>query len=551
MKYKVIAIMMLLPIQALWAAFSGSGSGTSGDPYLVTSASQLDEVRNDLTAYYKQTIDIDISSYSNWSRIGTSTTAGTNFTGSYDGDGHKITGLTITSTTATGNGVFGVIGSGGTVKNLGVSGSVSGSNHWLGLLVGYNYGGTIDNCYSTGTVTTSANVAGGLIGFSSGNVTNSYSTASVTATGTGSTNIGGLIGAGTATTGSISQCYSTGNVSNNSTTGSVNTGGFIGLSPHPISNCYSTGNVSSSSGGRAGGFVGGTGTTSSSSFTNCYSTGLVTCTTKGGFVGYFNAGSFSNCFFDYNTASTSSTYGTYVTSAPTGITAKTTSEMKTQSTFTGWDFTSIWEIISGFYPRLKSNPDPALPIELTSFTALSVGNNVILNWQTATEVNNYGFEVERRAVKSERSPKDNWQKIGFVSGAGTSNAPKEYSYSDATVYSGKYVYRLKQIDQDGTFEYSQLIEVSKQLPEQITLNQNYPNPFNPSTTIAYQLQSENHVTLKVFDVLGKEVETLVNEVQQPGNKSVTFDASALASGIYFYRLQSGSFSQTHKLLLLK
>jgi hypothetical protein len=195
--------------------------------------------------------------------------------------------------------------------------------------------------------------------------------------------------------------------------------------------------------------------------------------------------------------------------------------------------------------------DASLPVELTSFTASTANNKVTLNWQTATEVNNYGFEVERRAVKSEQSTRDSWQKIGFVSGAGMSNAPKEYSYSDASVCSGNYVYRLKQIDHDGTFKYSQSVEVSIQLPAQFMLNQNYPNPFNPNTIITYQLQSVNHVTLKVFDVLGKEVATLVNEVQQPGNKSVRFDASALASGIYYYRLQSGYFNQTKKLLLLK
>ncbi len=154
------------------SAFIGSGGGTSGDPYLVSTAAEFNDVRNNLTAYYKQNMDIDLSGYSPWSKIGTTITAGTNFTGTYDGDGHKITGLSITSTSDQYNGLFGVIGSGGTVKNLGVTGaSLSGSTAGLGILAGYNFGGTVENCYTTGTVTTSNNNPGGLLGSSSGTVT--------------------------------------------------------------------------------------------------------------------------------------------------------------------------------------------------------------------------------------------------------------------------------------------------------------------------------------------------------------------------------------------
>ncbi len=540
-------------------AFSGSGSGTSGDPYLVTSASQIDEVRNNLTTYYKQTIDIDISGYSNWSKIGTTTTAGTNFIGTYDGNGYKITGLIITSTTDSYNGLFGVIGSGGTVKNLGVTGaSVSSSTAGLGILAGYNYGGTVENCYSTGTVTSSGNNAGGLLGTTSGAVMECYSSANVTANGTSSTNIGGLIGNSNSGA-SISQCYCTGNVMNNGTSVISITGGFIGIASCSIDNCYSSGNVQNST-GRAGGFMGGTGA-NTPAITNCYSVGHVTAATQGGFVGYYNTGTFTSCYFDSDKAGMTNTYGGYVTSAPTGITAKTTAEMKTQSTFTdaGGNFTTTWEIVSGFYPRLKSIPDPALPVELTFFIASVSGNTVALRWNTATEVNNYGFEIERRAIVNQNlsisSPNRGglgWGCIGFVAGNGTSNAPKEYSFMDITGAAGSYVYRLKQIDQDGSFKYSQSVEVTTQAPKQFSLAQNYPNPFNPTTTIEFTLAENSNVTLKIFDILGREVTTLVDGGRKVGvSYKENFDASKLASGLYFYRLQTEKNSLVKKLMLLK
>jgi len=362
-----------------------AGTGTSLDPYLISNLDELKWVaektntgNNFSGKYLKQTADIDISSVSNWTKIGTTTTV--YFSGTYDGDNHLITGLSITSTTDSYNGLFGVIGSGGTVKNLGVTGaSLSGSTAGLGILAGYNFGGTVDNCYTTGTVTTSHNNPGGLLGSSSGTVTKCYSTATVTATGATSNNVGGLIGAGLNISGSISQCYSTGNVSNNNTSGTFNTGGFIGIATHAISNCYSTGNVSSTTGGRAGGFIGGTGT-GPPTFSFCYSTGSVTCPTKGGFVGYYNAGTFSNCFFDSNTAGTSTVCGTFVTSAPTGITAKTTAEMKAQSTFTGagWDFrgesangtNDYWGIDAG-----KNSGYPFLSWQYPAFPDINVQGN--------------------------------------------------------------------------------------------------------------------------------------------------------------------------------
>ena len=194
-----------------------------------------------------------------------------------------------------------------------------------------------------------------------------------------------------------------------------------------------------------------------------------------------------------------------------------------------------------------------VPVELTSFTANADGNTVSLIWTTSTETNNSGFSLERKQVFSSQSTVNNeeWNEICFILGHGTTTEKQSYSFEDNNLTSGKYLYRLKQIDFDGTFEYSNEVEVIINAPEKFELSQNYPNPFNPSTKIRYQVASTNPVNLKIYDVLGNEVATLVNEVQPNGNYEVEFNASGLASGTYFYKLQSGEFIQTKKMVLIK
>ncbi|MFZ1289323.1 MAG: T9SS type A sorting domain-containing protein [Melioribacteraceae bacterium] len=202
-----------------------------------------------------------------------------------------------------------------------------------------------------------------------------------------------------------------------------------------------------------------------------------------------------------------------------------------------------------------------LPVELTSFSANVEENNVLLNWETATEVNNYGFEIERQ--NSEVSRKNSaWERISFVEGNGNSNSPIYYFYKDNSITnSGKYLYRLKQIDIDGKFEYSDVIETIISAPENFELAQNYPNPFNPSTTIKYSIPSNvknesSNVKILIYDILGKEIATLVNEKQNSGNYEVEFNSNSgnfrnLPSGIYFYTLQMGRFTKTQRMILLK
>ncbi len=183
-----------------------------------------------------------------------------------------------------------------------------------------------------------------------------------------------------------------------------------------------------------------------------------------------------------------------------------------------------------------------LPVELTSFTATNVDGGVMLNWTTATEVNNYGFEVE-----ASTSSATEWETVGFVNGHGNSNSPKEYSYF---VNSGATSFRLKQIDNDGKFEYSDVVTVSGILAK-TELYQNHPNPFNPSTQINFVLANAGLVNISVYNALGQKVTELVNTNMNAGNHNVEFNANNFASGFYFYRLETSSFSQTRKMLLIK
>lgn len=188
---------------------------------------------------------------------------------------------------------------------------------------------------------------------------------------------------------------------------------------------------------------------------------------------------------------------------------------------------------------------PPVPVELSSFTASFNRSIVNLNWETKTEVNNYGFEVERA------SNNQVWEKIGFVSGSGNSNSPKAYSYTDKTASSGKYTYRLKQIDTDGDYSYSKEAEVDLGRPAAYSLEQNYPNPFNPTTKISYQIPVQSAVQIDVFNSIGEKVAALVNEVKEPGYYEVEFNAENLSSGIYMYKIQSGKYTATKKMILLK
>ena len=195
-------------------------------------------------------------------------------------------------------------------------------------------------------------------------------------------------------------------------------------------------------------------------------------------------------------------------------------------------------------------PNDPLPVELASFAAATNRNNVTLNWSTAKEINNSGFDVERKLTTATE-----WTKVGNVAGNGTTNETHSYTYNDR-VSTGNYNYRLKQIDFNGNFEYFNLTsEVNVGVPDKYDMSQNYPNPFNPSTKINYDLPVDGKVSIVLYDISGRQIASLVNEIKTAGYYTVQFNASTtaggLSSGTYFYRISANDFVSTKKMILIK
>jgi hypothetical protein len=193
----------------------------------------------------------------------------------------------------------------------------------------------------------------------------------------------------------------------------------------------------------------------------------------------------------------------------------------------------------------------ALPVTLSSFTYSVSKNNVMLTWVTEAEYNNSGFRIERMNTKE-----NVWKEIWFIAGNGTTNEPKIYSYEDKKLQAAGYKYRIKQIDFNGNYEYFQLEnEVTIAKPNVFALGQNYPNPSNPKSKIEFEIPLTGKVSLKVYDILGKEVLNIIDEQKEAGYYTAEFDGSSLASGVYFYRLlaegNGQSFSKTLKMILVK
>jgi hypothetical protein len=189
-----------------------------------------------------------------------------------------------------------------------------------------------------------------------------------------------------------------------------------------------------------------------------------------------------------------------------------------------------------------------VPVEMLTFTASINSSEVRLIWSTASELNSRGFEIERSV-----NGHDNFATIGFVDGKGNSTEINYYSFIDEPQLSGanQIYYRLKQVDFDGTFSYSDVVNVTYDVPAKFVLNQNFPNPFNPSTTINYFVPKESFVSIKLFDFLGREVTTLVSETKSTGSYELSFNASSLPSGTYFYVMTADNYSTTKKMVLMK
>jgi len=197
--------------------------------------------------------------------------------------------------------------------------------------------------------------------------------------------------------------------------------------------------------------------------------------------------------------------------------------------------------------HFTAGEDGVMPVKLNSFTSSILKNDVTLKWQTAFEQNNSGFEVYRKLATA-----TNYSKIGFIKGNGTITTTSSYSFADRNLSSGKYSYQIKQIDNNGNYEYFNLEnEVIVGIPEKYELSQNYPNPFNPSTKINFSIPKDSKVSLQIYDMLGKEVKTLVNEYKAAGYYTVDFNAGNLTSGIYFYVIRTDNFTQSKKMILIK
>ena len=208
------------------------------------------------------------------------------------------------------------------------------------------------------------------------------------------------------------------------------------------------------------------------------------------------------------------------------------------------------------FSRFTGGQQSALPVQLANFNAVAAGQSrVRLNWSTVSETNNYGFEVQKSARSAE-----GYETIAnsFVPGHGTTLKPEQYSYVDETAQPGMWYYRLKQIDLDGTAHYTDGVQVSMVMgvketaPVEFALNQNYPNPFNPETQIKFAVEQSGRTTLRVYNSLGQEVATLFDDVAEAGQYyTVKLNGMGLASGVYFYKLESGSKSDLKKMSLLK
>ena len=201
-----------------------------------------------------------------------------------------------------------------------------------------------------------------------------------------------------------------------------------------------------------------------------------------------------------------------------------------------------WNFGDNFIVRVVNN---IVPVELSNFSVTPSSNNVQISWTTLTETNNSGFEIERKTETTD------WIKITFVAGYGTSSEVHSYTFNDYNLSSDRYYYRLKQIDYDGSINYSDVVFIEISVPSEFALDQNYPNPFNPTTKIGFHIAESEFVTLKVYDLLGNELATLVKENKPAGEYEVEFSAIGLTSGIYIYKLETRNVIQTKKMILLK
>ncbi len=573
----MLLIMLLAMSTGLMAGTYSGGDGSSGNPYQIANLTDLGELSStsaDWVADFIQTADIDATATSGWdsgagfSPIGSPYSA--KFSGCYDGDNHTISNLKINRGATSWQALFGNVGGSNpiVIKDLGlIDVSIIGNRQSAALMGQGTYGDDIliSNCYSTGSIT-AQHYSGGLIGISYNTVTNCYSSCSVTQIG--GDRAGGLIGQNN--TGTVSQCYATGNVSAIS-----RAGGCIGNDTGTVNNCYSTGSVTVSDDiGLVGGFVGIKG--NGSTITNCYSTGAVSCTGTGDYVGGFsgyNPGSLSYCFWDMTTSGQ--------TTDEDNAIGRTTAQMKDYTTFTdaGWDFKGlgaegIWNIGNGRndgYPYLdwQYSDDPPLPVTLSTFYALYSSGTPTIYWATECEEENQGWNIYRG---EDADALINNETItinpALIPGAGTTQQITNYQFEDEhTVDAGNtYWYWLESVDFSGVTEIHPATYLTipsgdpPPVPILYGLHQNYPNPFNPSTIITFSLTAEDaeNAEVIIYNPKGQIIKVFNDLIINSDEKgSIIWDGkdqngNAVSSGIYLYKMRSdGRYTSTKKMILMK
>ena len=545
----ILLLLMSTSLMAKSGTYSGGAGTASGDSEAnaIYISSEADLIELSITSadwglYFKQTADITYttSAGDGFSPIGRED--GIMFTGTYDGNYKTITNLYINRTYLDGTGdwisLFGATDTPAIIKNLGVVDvNITGHGYVAGL-VASSYG-NISNCFTTGTVSCNGECGGGLVGFTAlGEISSSYSTADVSGPGW--------------------------------------LGGFAGYpgSNATINNCYSTGDVTRSEGTETS-FGAFAGIVEGASITNCYSTGSVFYNgddpTDRGFVAFSDASLdgpaiYSGNFFDSDVSNQRSDFST---PGPTA-TAKTTIQMTTESTFTdaGWTFSSsAWSInpsINGGYPYLTwaATVDQALPVELASFIAIRKDCAIELKWVTESETENLGFLIERSENEGYWHEIASFKDNPALSGQGSVTYRTDYNYVDVNIKLGiTYDYRIADVSYQGDIEYhyleSKLIEASDAImPTDLTVYSNYPNPFNPSTNLSWYLKEADHVSAKIYDMKGQLVIELINRHQSAGYHEMLWDGNdkngvSVVAGVYLLHVKSGNHTQTSKMLMLK
>jgi hypothetical protein len=500
-------------------------------------------------------------------RMGTGTTSNNNVLGNYlqSGGTVRISGATARTLNVSGNfnlsgGTF-LMSNAATLGTLNVVGNFSHSNGTItqtltggsGSIIfngtsnqSYTGGGTISNTINFTinnpagiTLLTSVNFPAGLT-MTSGNITTSANTLSL---GTSTSNLGTLSRTSGTIIGNFRRWFTTGAVINV-------------LFPIGTSTNYRPANISFTSAPTAGGTL--------TAFFTASNPGTAGLPLDDAGTSIINAG--KEGYWTINAADglTGGVYSLDLTADGfTGVSVVSTLRLLKRTTGGNWTLqgthsagtgTTTTPIVhrtgmSGFSEfGVGGASDNPLPVELSSFTAVVKTDGVNLKWRTETEVSNYGFEVQRALSKVQSQ---DWEILGFVEGHGNSNSPKEYSFVDENIPSGKYLYRLEQIDTEGTFTYSQIIEVEIDKPLNFVLSQNYPNPFNPVTTIRFSLPQSGNVKLTVFNILGEEVTQLVNGFKEAGVHTINFNAENFNSGLFIYKMEANGFVQSRKMLLVK